>query len=105
MTTNAEVIDWIEAELAMDDGNFRDIDAIIADARSRFGGGDDLAYQQMRVARGLIENFVFTDPTLWPILSEIDTALVRGLPKEHRARRLGGTHAPAPTSSSKGTYA
>lgn len=48
----------------------------------------DLAYQQMRVARGLIENFCFIDPTLWPILSEIDRALISGLPKDHRVRRL-----------------
>lgn len=38
MTAPAEVIDWIEAELAMDDGNFRDVDVIIADARARFVG-------------------------------------------------------------------
>jgi hypothetical protein len=48
----------------------------------------DLAHQQMRVARSLIANFSFIDPTLWPILSEIDTALIRGLPSEHRVRRL-----------------
>lgn len=54
----------------------------------------ELAYQQMRAARGLIENFCFIDPTLWPILSEIDAALIAGLPKEHRARRLGGTRSP-----------
>lgn len=48
----------------------------------------ELAYQQMRAARGLIENFCFGDPTLWPILSEIDLALIRGLPKEHRVRAL-----------------
>ncbi len=36
MTDPAEVIDWIEAELAMDDGNFRDVDEIIAGARARF---------------------------------------------------------------------
>lgn len=35
MATPAEIIDWIEAEL-MDDINFRDIPAILADARERF---------------------------------------------------------------------
>lgn len=34
--TIAAVIDWIEAELAMDDGNFRDVAEIIAGARARF---------------------------------------------------------------------
>lgn len=29
-------IAWIEAELAMDDGNFRDVAEILAEARSRF---------------------------------------------------------------------
>lgn len=48
----------------------------------------DLAYQEMRAARNLISNFCFIDPTLWPILSEIDTTLIRGLPKEHRVKRL-----------------
>lgn len=55
----------------------------------------ELAYQQMRVARGLIEGFCLIDPTLYPILSEIDMALIRGLPVEHRERHLGGTRAPA----------
>lgn len=35
MASPADVIDWIEAEL-MDDINFRDIPAILADARARF---------------------------------------------------------------------
>lgn len=48
----------------------------------------ELAYQQMRVARSLVENFCLLDPTLWPILSEIDRVLISGLPKEHRVRRL-----------------
>lgn len=34
--TIAEVIDWIEAELAMEDGNFRDVAEVIATARARF---------------------------------------------------------------------
>ena len=32
----SEVIDWIEAELAMEDGNFRDVDEVLAGARARF---------------------------------------------------------------------
>ena len=48
----------------------------------------ELAYQQMRAARNLISNFCVLDPTLYPILSEVDRALVSGLPKEHRVKRL-----------------
>lgn len=48
----------------------------------------ELAYQQMRAARNLINNFCVLDPTLYPILSEVDRALVSGLPKEHRVKRL-----------------
>lgn len=36
------------------------------------------ARQAIRKARTLIEGFALTDPTLWPILSEIDPALSRG---------------------------
>jgi len=33
--------------------------------------------QAIRQARRLIEGFTVTDPTLWPILSEIDLVLSR----------------------------
>ena len=33
--------------------------------------------QVIRQARRLIEGFTLTDPTLWPILSEIDVVLSR----------------------------
>ena len=33
--------------------------------------------QAIRQARRLIEGFTLTDPTLWPILSEIDLVLSR----------------------------
>jgi len=33
--------------------------------------------QAVRQARRLIEGFTLTDPTLWPILSEIDLVLSR----------------------------
>jgi len=35
------------------------------------------AIRQIRQARRLIEGFTLTDPTLWPILSEIDLVLSR----------------------------
>lgn len=31
-----DAIDWIETELAMEDGNFRDVDVILSEARTRF---------------------------------------------------------------------
>jgi len=34
--------------------------------------------QAIRAARSLIEEFALADPTLWPILSEIDLTLSRG---------------------------
>lgn len=39
--------------------------------------------QAIRQARRLIEGFAITDPTLWPILSEIDLVLSRAESANH----------------------
>ena len=55
--------------------------------------------QQVRHARRLIEEFVWADPSLWPILSEIDLALtfvgvdiVSGDKTQHSVQLNGGSH-------------
>jgi uncharacterized membrane-anchored protein len=46
MTDPAEVIDWIETAL-YDDENFRDIPAILTDARTRFVGSTSSGSRQV----------------------------------------------------------
>lgn len=55
---------------------------------------DDLgnALRYIKKARGLIQNFALIDPSLWPILSEIDLALSRG-ETNHREFRQARTDA------------
>lgn len=47
----------------------------------------DAAWAAIRRARGLISNFAIIDPTLWPVLAEIDTTLMRGEEIKHRVLR------------------
>lgn len=42
--------------------------------------------QAIRQARDLIEEFALCDPTLWPILSEVDLVLSRATTHERGAR-------------------
>lgn len=46
----------------------------------------------IRQARGIIQEFALSDPTLWPILSEIDLVLSRAKPDEKPHRIYRPTH-------------